>query len=423
MHRIPKYRHHKARNVAVVTIHGKDHYLGEYDSTESWQRYHRLLLEHLQQPADSPIIPAFNISSDAASTFTINELILQYWGFAIKYYQKNGEPTTELDCLRHALGFLRRTHGDTIAAQFGPRALKEVREAMLTHPILRRRRDPKTDEVHRVLVAKGLTRKVINRHIGRIKRIFAWAVEEELLPVSLFEALRCVRGLRRGRTTARERHRIKPVPEEHIQAVLPHLPKLVATIVQIHRLCGCRSQDILCMRGIDLDCRGDVWEYRPPTYKTMHLNDDDDPDLERVIYLGPRAQRLLKPLLLDDPEAYLFSPARSELIRREEVRSNRKTPLYPSHLRRYERKKAARSPLREYYDDNSYRRAVQRACHLAKVPMWSPKRLRHTRLTEIRRTHGLEASKACAGHREIGVTQHYAEQDQLLARKVMLDQG
>jgi len=70
-----------------------------------------------------------------------------------------------------------------LANQFGPRALKAVRDAMLTHPILRKRRDPKTDEVHRLIVAKGLTRKVINRHIGRIKRIFAWAVEEELLPV------------------------------------------------------------------------------------------------------------------------------------------------------------------------------------------------------------------------------------------------
>ena len=79
--------------------------------------------------------------------------------------------------------------------------------------------------------------------------------------------------------------------------------------------------------------------------------------------------------------------------------------------------------IRDCYDDNSYRRAVQRACQKAGVPMWSPKRLRHTRLTEIRRTHGLEASKACAGHREIGVTQHYAEQDQQLARKVMLEQG
>jgi hypothetical protein len=28
----PKYRFHKARNCAVVTLRGRDHYLGEYDS-------------------------------------------------------------------------------------------------------------------------------------------------------------------------------------------------------------------------------------------------------------------------------------------------------------------------------------------------------------------------------------------------------
>jgi integrase len=64
---------------------------------------------------------------------------------------------------------------------------------------------------------------------------------------------------------------------------------------------------------------------------------------------------------------------------------------------------------------------VPRACAKAGVPVWTPKRLRHTRLTEIRRLRGLEAAKACAGHREIGVTQHYAAQDQTLARSVMLE--
>jgi hypothetical protein len=56
MHRVPKYYLHKARNVAIVILHGKGHYLSEYDSTESWQRYHRLLLEQLQQTADSPVV-------------------------------------------------------------------------------------------------------------------------------------------------------------------------------------------------------------------------------------------------------------------------------------------------------------------------------------------------------------------------------
>ena len=41
--RIPKYRHHKARNLAVVRIDGKDHYLGRFGSEPSRAKYHRLL--------------------------------------------------------------------------------------------------------------------------------------------------------------------------------------------------------------------------------------------------------------------------------------------------------------------------------------------------------------------------------------------
>jgi uncharacterized OB-fold protein len=35
----PKYRHYKPKNLAVVRIDGKDHYLGDYDSPESWERW------------------------------------------------------------------------------------------------------------------------------------------------------------------------------------------------------------------------------------------------------------------------------------------------------------------------------------------------------------------------------------------------
>jgi hypothetical protein len=44
-------------------------------------------------------------------------------------------------------------------------------------------------------------------------------------------------------------------------------------------------------------------------------------------------------------------------------------------------------------------------------------------LIEIRKRYGLEASKACGGHKEIGVTQHYAEQDRTLAGRVMAEIG
>ncbi|HOW72930.1 MAG TPA: hypothetical protein PKY77_20205 [Phycisphaerae bacterium] len=39
----PSYRHHKPSDQAVVTIDGKDFYLGPYDTPESRSKYDRLI--------------------------------------------------------------------------------------------------------------------------------------------------------------------------------------------------------------------------------------------------------------------------------------------------------------------------------------------------------------------------------------------
>lgn len=43
--RILSYRRHKATGKAVVTIGGRDIYLGKYNSAESRQEYNRLIAE------------------------------------------------------------------------------------------------------------------------------------------------------------------------------------------------------------------------------------------------------------------------------------------------------------------------------------------------------------------------------------------
>ena len=43
--RIPRYRRHKASGQAVVTLSGRDHYLGPYGTKTSRQEYDRLLAE------------------------------------------------------------------------------------------------------------------------------------------------------------------------------------------------------------------------------------------------------------------------------------------------------------------------------------------------------------------------------------------
>ena len=71
--RIPKYRHYKPKKLAVVRIEGKDHYLGRYDSAESWEKYHRLVAESF---SNSPArLPPRSENAD----LTVEHLIYMYW--------------------------------------------------------------------------------------------------------------------------------------------------------------------------------------------------------------------------------------------------------------------------------------------------------------------------------------------------------
>ena len=53
--RTPKYRHYRPKNLAVVRIDGKDHYLGRYGTPESHAKYRRLLAEWLSIQTVTPV--------------------------------------------------------------------------------------------------------------------------------------------------------------------------------------------------------------------------------------------------------------------------------------------------------------------------------------------------------------------------------
>ena len=79
--------------------------------------------------------------------------------------------------------------------------------------------------------------------------------------------------------------------------------------------------------------------------------------------------------------------------------------------------------LREKYDTSSYHGAVQYAIERARkagvdVQHWHPNQLRHSKATELRKKHGLEAAQVILGHARADVTQVYAEKNLELAKEI-----
>ena len=395
----PKYRKHRATGQAVVTICGKDHYLGPHGTKASRIEYDRLIGEWLANGRP-------NIASANSHDLTIAELCHAYWQHAQDYYTQGGMQAN----IATAIRAVRLRYGSTLAVDFGPLALKAVRQGF---------------------VDDGKARTYCNRLTDLIRRLFKWAAAEELIPFTTWKALTTVAGLRCGHTQAPETKPIRPIDDAIVDATLRYLPAVVADMVRFQRATGCRPGEVCILRPCDVDRSGAVWEYRPQAHKTQHHGRD------RVVLIGPRAQEVITPYLLRASDAYCFSPADSERARKAEMRANRKSPVQPSQVDR-----AKAHPKRlpgESYSRTAYLVAIRRACDRAFQPdrkltpeelrvwraehRWSPNRLRHTAATEIRKRFGLESAQVVLGHAKPNTTLIYAERDLAKAAAVIAEVG
>ena len=396
---LPKYALHKASGQAIVKFHGKTHYLGPHDSKPSKREYKRLMAKYVA--ADDPLEVAI---CQPEVELTIVEMLARFCRFAAKHYRKHGKPTRSLGNIEDAIRPLKMLYGKSLVKDFGPLALKKVRDQMV---------NGYTDPKGRAFA--GLSRNVINSRIQKIKLVFGWAVSEQIAPPSLGHALAEVKGLQAGRSDARETSPIQPVPDAVVEATIEHLPKTVADMVRLQRLTGCRPGEVCSMRPAEIDRSDEVWVYKPESHKTQHHG------RERLIFIGPQAQAILSPYLLRDSVGYCFSPDDSERKRHAAMRDARQTPVQPSQQNR--RKRRPRLVPTDRYDKNSYRRAIKRACKKAGVGSWSPNRLRHTAATQIRKRFGLEASQVVLGHSNARTTEIYAERDSTLGVQVAMQIG
>jgi integrase len=396
----------------VVTIRQsdgsrRDVYLGEFNSPNSRREYGRLVTE-----LSTASLPALVTNPSSLGSVSIDEVLLAFWRHAEVHYRRaDGTPTHELVEYRQSFKPLRQLYGHTAAKDFGSLALKAVRAKM---------------------IERGLCRRLINQRVGRIRRVFKWAAAEQIIPVTTYPLLTTLPGLQKGRSEARDLDSVEPVSAEHVLATILHLPRPIRGMVEFEMLTGCRPGEACSIRPIDVDTTGPVWMYRPGQHKNSWRGKS------RVVAIGPQAQMVLFEFAPSERTDHFFSPARSVAEFHAERTANRKTPLFPSHVRRNKAKRKPKPALvpATAYTSESYGRAIARAVRKANaeflesgveldlhIPHWHPNQLRHLHATEVRRRFGLEAAQVALGHQHARVTEIYAEKNQSLAAEVALVMG
>ena len=151
---LPRYQKHRASGQAVVSLYGRDFYLGPHRTEASRAEYDRLIGEWIAagRPARPPA---------QHSDLTIVEASVKYRKHAREYYRKNGRPTATVNGVHRATELLCGRYGRTVAVDFGPLAFQAFQSD---------------------LIARGLARRTVNQFASTVRRMFRWAVTQELVP-------------------------------------------------------------------------------------------------------------------------------------------------------------------------------------------------------------------------------------------------
>ena len=178
--RIPKYRHQKSRNLAVVRIDGTDRYLGRYGSPESRHLYDKLIQEWL---ANGRTLEKSNRAVDPRDEMTIVEVIARYWDHCRAYYGPETDRRTTTYNLKPALRALRELYGQQLAKDFDTLKLTTVRKAF---------------------IVRGQARWTVNCNVDRIRKMFRWAASNKLIRSDVWHELTTLERLKKGRSEAPE---------------------------------------------------------------------------------------------------------------------------------------------------------------------------------------------------------------------------
>ncbi len=200
--RTPSYRKRSGRDFAVVTLtdsiskQRREYQLGKYGSASSRTLYYQLLAEF--EAAGKRLPPVDRCDPDQAGT-TVSELCLVYLEWVKGYYS-----TSEANNIKIILREFRKYHGSDLAESMGPNALRRFRETLIS---------PEYD----------WSRNYCNSQLKRLRRLYKWAASREMVAVHVYESIRTLESLKKGRTDARENKKVVPVDIGIVEKTIPFL--------------------------------------------------------------------------------------------------------------------------------------------------------------------------------------------------------
>lgn len=384
---IPKLCCLKKRNLAYVTLNGRRVYLGKQGTPEARAKYDRVIARWIAGGRAEPAAKRVDAS------YLIEDLVADYWDYLQKRYARSREPRE----IRYALRTLLEGHSALPVGEFTQQELTSFRDR---------------------LIAADLCRLLVNRRTYQVRRMFKWGASQGLVPIAVAHALATVETLRANENGVRESIPVEPVDRGAVDAVLPHLSRQVAAMVEIQWQTGMRPGEVVAMRRAELKTIDGHLCYSVVQHKTRHRG------RKREIPIVPTVQALLTPFLLRPMDAFLFDPREALAEYRANASQRRKSKVQPSQVARRERaRRASKQVVNDRYTVESYGRAIARACERASVERWSPNQLRHAAATRIANKLDLLAASYVLGHSSTTTTQIYAKTDVRRAREVMEQMG